>query len=105
MKRSGTVQFILSEKYCIFKPSVSRVYVIVQEFARLYFCFIIALDPIQLRARKRVICRETSLEKSISFLLSGSPLVKKKKIHTLHKCFVISLSVRLAYGLLKLAKI
>lgn len=100
------MQFILSEKYCIFKPSVSRVYVIVQEFARLYFCFIIALDPIQLRARKRVICRETSLEKSISFLLSGSPLVKKKKkIHTLHKCFVISLSVRLAYGLLKLAKI
>lgn len=98
------MQFILSEKYCIFKPSVSRVYVIVQEFARLYFCFIIALDPIQLRARKRVICRETSLEKSISFLLSGSPLVKKK-IHTLHKCFVISLSVRLAYGLLKLAKI
>lgn len=82
MKRSGTVQFILSEKYCIFKPSVSRVYVIVQEFARLYFCFIIALDPIQLRARKRVICRETSLEKSISFLLSGSPLVKKKKKNT-----------------------
>lgn len=99
------MQFILSEKYCIFKPSVSRVYVIVQEFAWLYFCFIIALDPIQLRARKRVICRETSLEKSISFLLSGSPLVKKKNTYTLHKCFVISLSVRLAYGLLKLAKI